>query len=167
MPRSLKLFLWVAVIVATIGLGGKLFDLIILAPAWAAGPPESLKLMPYGPKYPLDPGDFFIPVSIIIIVSYSSALIAGWKALPSARMLLVVPVLLVLIGAIATPTLFWPMIRELYGAGIGTVSYNDDSLRALVRRWFVLDTLRTLLLIAGLICHVIVLNRRWEDKQIG
>lgn len=160
MSRSLRIFLWVAVIVAAIGLGGKLFDLFIIAPAWAANPPESLKLMPYGPNYPLDPGDFFIPVSILIIVSYLGALLLGWRAPAGIKVLLIVPVLLVAIGTVATPTVFWPMIRELYGAGAGRAEIDATTLAALVQRWFLLDTLRTLLLAGGLACHIRLLNHR-------
>lgn len=167
MSRSLKVLLWVAVIVATIGLGGKLFDMFIIAPAWAAAPPESLKLMPYGPKYPLDPGDFFIPVSILIIISYIGAMITGRKGPAAVKALLVVPVILVIIGAVATPTLFWPMIRELYGSGQGTIVHSQAELAALVQRWFVLDTLRTLLVVGGLVCHIILLNRGWENAHSG
>lgn len=160
----MKLFLWVAVVAATIGLGGKFFDMFIIAPAWAAAPPDSLKLMPYGPNYPLDPGDFFIPVSILIIISYLGAMIAGRKGSAMVKVLLVLPFILVLIGAVATPTLFWPMIRELYGSGQGTIVHTQAELTALVRRWFVLDVLRTLLLVGGLVCHIILLNRGLEKR---
>lgn len=159
--------LWFAAMAATIGLGGKLFDMFIIAPAWAANPPESLRLMPYGPSYPLDPGDFFIPVSILIIISYVGSLIAGRRSTGSAMALLTVPVVLVIVGAAATPTLFWPMIRELYGAGAGTVERSSEELSLLVQRWFILDSLRTLLVIGGMVCHIVLLNRRWEGEQDG
>ena len=31
--------------------GGKLFDLRVLVGAWSAAPPESLSLLPYGPRW--------------------------------------------------------------------------------------------------------------------
>ena len=56
-----KGFLWFSVLCWGIGLGAKLFDLIVVAAAWGAAPPASLALMPYGPRYPINPGDFFQP----------------------------------------------------------------------------------------------------------
>ena len=56
--QGTRVFLWIAVFAWAIGLGGKLFDLVAMAGAWSAAPPESLKLMPYGPHYAVDPGRF-------------------------------------------------------------------------------------------------------------
>ena len=163
MSRSLKVLLWIAVIASLICLGGMLFDLVVVSTAWGADPPESLKLMPYGPRYPHNPGDFGIPASILILVSYFGALIAGRKGSSTVKVLLIVPVVLVVIGAVATPTMFWPMITDLYRAGIGRITLSDAELTSLVRRWFVLDTLRALLLVGGLVCHIILLNRKSES----
>jgi hypothetical protein len=49
-------FLWLSVLGWGIGLGAKLFDLLVVAGAWGAGPPTSLALMPYGPRYPMNLG---------------------------------------------------------------------------------------------------------------
>jgi hypothetical protein len=49
-------FLWLSVLGWGIGLGAKLFDLIVVAGAWGAAPPTSLALMPYGPRYPMNLG---------------------------------------------------------------------------------------------------------------
>ena len=59
--RLTRLFLWLSIFGWGVGLGAKLFDLIVLAGAWSAAPPASLSLLPYGPRYPLNPGDFFQP----------------------------------------------------------------------------------------------------------
>jgi len=167
MTRTFRLTLWTALIVALIGLGAKLFDLTILAPAWSASPPESLRLMPYGPNYPLDPGDFFIPVSILIVLSYFGALIAGWSTGKANRSLLLLAVAFVIIGAVATPTLFWPMIRELYGSGVGTIQRTPEQLSSLITQWFVLDTVRTLLVAGGVVCHLIIFNRFLRGNSQG
>ena len=65
--RLMRFFLWVSVIGWGIGFGAKLFDLLIVAGAWGASPPSSLALMPYGPRYPMNPGDFFQPLSILMV----------------------------------------------------------------------------------------------------
>jgi hypothetical protein len=61
--RLLRIFLWLSVLAWGIGTGAKLYDLIVLAGAWSASPPESLSLMPYGARFPVIPGQFFAPTS--------------------------------------------------------------------------------------------------------
>ena len=72
--RLMQFFLWVSVIGWGIGFGAKLFDLIIVAGAWGASPPTSLALMPYGPRYPMNPGDFFQPLSVLMTSPLPEAL---------------------------------------------------------------------------------------------
>ena len=59
----LRSFLWLSVLAWGIGTGAKLYDLIVVAGAWSANPPESLSLMPYGVRFPVGPGQFFAPTS--------------------------------------------------------------------------------------------------------
>ena len=61
--RLMRAFLWIAVLAWGIGAGAKLYDLIVVAGAWSAAPPESLSLMPYGARFPVGPGQFFAPTS--------------------------------------------------------------------------------------------------------
>ena len=76
-----------------IGLGAKFFDLLVLASAWGASPPSSLQLFPYGKHWPIDPGDFFQPLSGLILVSSAGALISGWRTNYAYRLWLWIPVL--------------------------------------------------------------------------
>ena len=137
-----RIFLWFSVLGGGIGLGAKLFDLIVVAGAWGAAPPTSLTLMPYGPRYPVNPGDFFQPLSALMLVGILGALISGWKTRLEYRIWLWVPVIAFLIIWIFTPTVFWPMIGELYGAGSGKIVRSDAELILLVRRWMIWDWLR-------------------------
>jgi hypothetical protein len=77
--RLMRKFLWIAVLGWGIGLGAKLFDLLVLAGAWSAAPPASLALLPYGSRFPMNPGDFFQPLSVAMVVGIVGALISGWK----------------------------------------------------------------------------------------
>ncbi len=52
-----RAFLWISVISWGIGLGAKLFDLIVLARAWGLEPPASFTFLPYGRHFPVNPGD--------------------------------------------------------------------------------------------------------------
>jgi hypothetical protein len=96
----------------------------------------------YGPRFPMNPGDFFQPLSIVMAVSVVAALICGWKAPRELRLWLWLPVIMFLIIWAITPTVFWPMVRELYGSAIGRISHTDAELVRLVHRWIVWDWLR-------------------------
>ena len=86
--RWLLFFLWLAVSAWGIGLGAKLFELTVLIPAWAANPPQSLNLLPYGPRWPNNPGDFFQPLSAALVLATVGTLVAGWKTRPPYKGLL-------------------------------------------------------------------------------
>jgi hypothetical protein len=135
-------------------LGAKIFDLIVVAGAWGASPPESLKLMPYGPRYPMNPGDFFQPLSALLLVGVLGALIAGWKTPFSYRLWLWMPVLMFILVWIFTPTVFWPMIRELYGIGTGRIVLSDVDAARLVRKWFICDWLRIVAIVVAFVSSV-------------
>ena len=142
-------FLWFSVFGWGIGLGAKLFDLIVVARAWGAAPAASLALMPYGPHYPMNPGDFFQPLSALMVVGILGALISGWKTPLEYRIWLWLSVIAFVIIWIFTPTVFWPMIRELYGAGSGKIVRSDAELKLLVRRWMIWDWLRVAAIATG------------------
>jgi len=65
-----------------------------------------------------------------------------------------VPVICFVIIWIFTPTVFWPMIRELYGAGSGKIARSDPELIALVRRWMIWDWLRVAVIAVGFVSLV-------------
>lgn len=143
--RWLTIALWLTVISWSLGLGGKLFEFVVVISAWGARPPESLSLMPYGPRYPHNPGDYFQPLGILALLGSVGALIAGRCTRPGYRVLLWLPFVALLLTAVATPTLFWPMIRALYRAGTGTEPLAEAAARALVHRWILFDLARTML----------------------
>src|SRR5713226_6890233 len=103
-----RVFLWVSVLAWGIGVGAKLYDLRVLAAAWSAAPPESLTLLPYGPRFPVDPGDFFLPTSALTLVAAVGALISGWKTPLGYRAWLCLSVMLILAVWIFTVVAFWP-----------------------------------------------------------
>ena len=141
-PRLTRMFLWLSILAAGIGLGAKIFDLLVLAGAWGASPPSSLKLMPYGAAYPIDPGNFFQPLSAILLLAIAGALIGGWKTPWEYRVWLWLPLLMFILIWIFTPTVFWPMISELWGVGRGRIVESDAQVVQLVRRWVIYDWLR-------------------------
>jgi hypothetical protein len=102
----------------------------------------------------MNPGDFFQPLSVLIVPGILGALIAVWKTRLEYRIWLWVPVIAFLIIWILTPTVFWPMIRELYGARPGKLVRSEAELILLVRRWMILDWLRAVLIAAGFVSSV-------------
>ena len=149
-----RAFLWAAVLTWAIALGAKLFDLLVLAGAWGAAPSASLALYPYGPRYPLDPGDFFQPLSALMLLAIAGALVSGWRFGAAYRRWLWLAAGAFFLIWIATPTVFWPMINELWDASRGRIARTDAQLTALVRRWIVFDWLRILAILVGFVSSV-------------
>ncbi len=162
--KVLRIFLWIAVFGWGIGLGAKLFDLVVVAGAWSASPPASFALLPYGKRYPVDPGDFFIPLSGMIAVGSIGALIAGWKS--RARSSLIIAVVAFLIIWAITPTVFWPMIHQLYGTAIGRVTATDAESVALAHRWLLWDSFRVLLITIGFVVSVRAMSLPAATKEV-
>lgn len=152
--RLMRFFLWASVIGWGIGLGAKLFDLLVLAGAWSASPPGSFALLPYGPRFPMDPGDFFQPLSAVMALGMLGALISGWRARLEIRFWIWIGVIMFLIIWAITPTIFWPMIRELYGSATSKISHTDAELVQLAHRWIVWDWFRVALIAVGFIASV-------------
>ena len=150
--QAMRVFLWIAIVGWAVGLGAKLFDLVVVAGAWAAAPPASFALLPYGKRYPIDPGDFFIPLSALIAVGSIGALISGWRS--SVRTWLLTGVIAFLIIWALTPTVFWPMIHQLYGTAIGRITATDAESVQLAHRWFMWDGLRVVLIAVGFVASV-------------
>jgi len=152
--RVMQFFLWASVLGWGIGLGAKLFDLIVVAGAWSATPPASFALLPYGPRFPINPGDFFQPLSAVMALGILGALISGWRAPVQLRLWLWLGVIMFLIIWAITPTVFWPMIRELYGSAKGRISHTDAELVQLAHRWIRWDWFRVSLIAIGFVASI-------------
>jgi hypothetical protein len=156
----LKFFVWMSVLGWGIGLGAKLFDLLVVAAAWTASPPASFALLPYGPHYPMNPGDFFQPLSAIMAVGVVGALAAGWKADVRIRRWLWLGVIAFLAIWAITPTIFWPMIHQLYGTATGKIPTSDADSIQLAESWLRWDWFRVALIGTGFVASVRALTLR-------
>jgi len=156
--RALPAFLWISVLSWGVGFGAKLFDLVVVAGAWSAAPPASLALLPYGPRFPVNPGGFFLPLSILMLIGVVGALITGWKASSELRLWLWLPLIMFLIIWAATPTVFWPMNHDLYYGAIGKIRRSDTELIQLTRRWIIYDWARVVVVAIGFISSVRALS---------
>jgi len=145
--RLLRVFLWLSVVSSGIGLGAKLFDLIVVAGAWGASPPDSFRHLPYGPEFPVDPGSFFQPLSALILIGYLGGLVCGWNT-NARRWMAGALGTFVIIWAI-TPTAFWPMINEMWEVYRGRLVRSEIETSALVQRWIIWDSFRIVLIALG------------------
>ena len=138
------MFLWISVLAWGILLGGKLFDLRVLVGAWSASPPESLSLLPYGPRFPVDTGDYFFPSSVALLVCSFGGLIAGWNTPWRFRVLLAIPAVMLLVTLIFTVLWFWPANRALWAVARGAPNAIRDRAEVirLVSQWVNYDWLR-------------------------
>lgn len=139
-----RAFLWLAVLAGGPLLGAKLFDLMVLAGAWAASPPASLAMMPYGKAWPVDTGAFFIPLSAAMLIAGFGALTAGWRTPWHYRWMLCLPSIGILLLLILTVVAFWPMNAALYYHGVHSPkdTITDAQSIVMTKQWIALDWLR-------------------------
>ena|SRR2546422_2871893 len=154
--RLTRIFLWVSVLAWGTGVGAKLYDLRVVAGAWSAAPPQSLKLLPYGPHFPVDPGKFFIPTSLATLVAAFGALFGGWKTPLTYRFWLWSSAVLILAVWVFTFVAFWPRNAALFAAASGSESgvMNEAALMRLAREWVVYDWCRVVMMGAGFVSAV-------------
>ena len=159
------IFLWLSIVTWGIGTGAKLFDLVVVASAWGAAPPASLALYPYGRSWPIDPGNFFQPLSALMLVVSLGALIAGWRTQPSYKLWLWLPIIAFTLIWIATPTVFWPIINELYQIAHGRITRSNAEMVALIHRWVVGDWLRVATITAGFLSAIRAISLPYRERD--
>jgi hypothetical protein len=135
-------------------IGGKLFDHVVLVGAWSASPPESLALLPYGPRYPVDTGDYFFPSSVALLLCSLGLFVSGWRTPTRYRTWLFLPPLMLLLILIFTVAWFWPANRALWHVAQGAQDALKDpvEIRTLVHSWVAYDWIR---IVAGLIAFAL------------
>jgi len=155
--RMTRALLWVSVIAWGVLLGGKLFDHVVLAAAWSANPPESLNLLPYGERYPVDTGDYFFPSSVALLLCSLGLFISGWRTPLGYRLCLILPPLMLLVILVFTVVWFWPANAALWHVAQGAPGAMQDltEITAMVGHWVVFDRIRIL---AGLIAFVLCIK---------
>jgi hypothetical protein len=165
--RMTKACLWLAALAGGPLVGAKLFDLLVLAGAWSAHPPESLAMMPYGRAWPVDTGSFFIPFSAAMLVAGFGALAAGWRTPWHYRWLLCLPSIGILVLLLLTVVEFWPMNAALYYHGVHSAkdTITDAQSIAMAQRWVRLDWVRVLGATAAFIAALRALVQPWPGEK--
>jgi anthrone oxygenase-like protein len=155
-----RALLWVCVLAWGILLGGKLFDLVVIAHAWSASPPESLKLLPYGPRYPINPGHFFFPSSVALLVCSTAALVSGWRTPATFRIWLFLSPLMMFAILVFTIVWFWPHNTALWIAsqsGLNTMTDTTQSVR-IAHQWVAFDWVRVVMASVGFVAAIRALS---------
>lgn len=154
--RITRMLLWISVLAWGALLGGKLFDHIVLVGAWSASPPESLSLLPYGPRFPVDTGDYFFPSSVALLICSFGVFITGWKTPLGYRVWLFLPAAMLLLTLVFTVQWFWPANRALWRVAIGASDAIKERAQiiALVQQWVTYDWLRIAAGTLGLVSSV-------------
>lgn len=164
-----RTFLWLAVLVGGPLVGAKLFDLLVLAGAWSANPPQSLAMMPYGKAWPVDTGAFFIPFSAAMLIAGFGALTAGWTTPWRYRWLLCIPSLGILLLLVLTVVSFWPMNAALFYHGMGSSkdTITDAQSIEMARRWVALDWVRVAGATAAFVAGLRALTLPWPTEVVA
>lgn len=102
----------------------------------------------------MDPGDFFQPLSIVMAVGIIGAVVSAWRLSSPVRFWLWVALGSFLVIWAVTPTIFWPMIDQLWGIYRGRIAASDAEAIALTRRWIVSDWCRIGLIALGFAASV-------------
>jgi len=154
--RITRMFLWISVLAWGVLVGGKLFDLRVLVGAWSASPPESLSLLPYGPRFPVDTGDYFFPSSVALLVCSVGGLIAGWSTPSRFRTLLAVPAVMLLVTLVFTVLWFWPANAALWAVAQDAPHAIQDPTEVArqVTQWVMFDWLRVAVGMVGFVCSI-------------
>jgi hypothetical protein len=154
--RLTRFFLWVSVLAWGVLLGAKLFDLRVLVGAWSASPPQSLSLLPYGPQYPVDTGEFFIPSSAALLVAAFGGLISGWKTPWKYRVGLMMSAAMILASLVFTVFAFWPRNAALWqvAKGAPAAMKDRDAITQMVREWVRYDWVRVAMATLGFVSSV-------------
>ncbi len=148
--------------------GAKVFDLVVLAGAWSAAPPASLRLLPYGAAYPVNTGDFFIPPSALLLVATWIAVFAGWRTPMRYRRWLLASALTILVVLVFTVASFWPMNATLWAVAKGAPGALQDQavIEALVHAWLRNDWLRVIAATAGFLSTLRAISLPFPDEQV-
>lgn len=154
--RLTRTFLWLSVLAWGTLIGAKLYDLVVVAGAWSAAPPESLTLMPYGPRFPVDPGRFFAPTSLMSLLATFGALISGWNTPWRYRAWLGLSAASIFAVWIFTVIAFWPRNGMLFAAASGSPLSLTDRAELLrqAHLWVIYDWCRIAMMTAGFVSAV-------------
>lgn len=136
MVSAKDFFLILASISFILIIGAAVYEHLAVVPSWSAAPPSSLAM--FHGTYPLESGNFWIPIHPITILLMVTALIANWNTARKKS------ILFVLLGYVAILTLtfiyFVPVLMEFIT--MPPADSVDPELTAKASTWELLSLIR-------------------------
>ena len=173
--RVTHVLLWAMVLTGGMVVGAKLFDLRVLVGAWSLSPPESLSLLPYGPRWPVDTGDFFIPLSGAYLLTSLAALLVAWPTPFKYRGLILLSFATCFVALVITVTQMWPRNDALWAVAKSAPGALLDraAVVQMVREWVALDWIRVGLTFSGFVSAIRAISvpfparSAWQQESAG
>jgi uncharacterized membrane protein len=143
--------LWVAVIAVAVGIGGNVFQMVVIDPVWSAAPPESLRSFFSGTRFLAAMARFHAknPFAFIGLFCLLASPFLGWNV-PRLRIWLLTAVGIYVGIVLLTILYIYPINDALFykaGAGLDT-----NVVIAMSRRWLLADRIRLVFKFAALLC---------------
>ena len=138
--RIAQLLLWLAVLGASVWVGGTLYQMLVIVPIWSASPPDSVRAFFLGTKYNETIWNFFGPPYMLARgLPVFGALALAW---PSAqhRKWLLVAALCGIFTVFFTLAYIYPINNVLFMQAGG--NHTAEEIQAMARTWIWADRVR-------------------------
>jgi uncharacterized membrane protein len=142
--------LWIAVIAVGIGIGGNVFQMMVIDPVWSASPPESVRTFSSGTSFVPRLKRFHTnPFFLIGLVCLIASPFLAWNV-PAMRTWLLIAAVIYVAIALTTVLYVWRLNDVLFiraGEGIDAATVT-----ATVHRWLLADRIRFVFKLASFLC---------------
>jgi hypothetical protein len=154
--------LFLASVLASIELGGSLYEGLVVFPAWSSSPPASLALIqePDG----LDLVAFWIPVHLVLTIAMIAALVLNWRV-PQRRMLILAGLGVYILMRAWTFLYFVPEITQFMS--VPPEGQFSPELAARVSLWGTLGWIRRALIAVVSVVLLLALTSPASEGQLG
>jgi anthrone oxygenase-like protein len=142
---------WVATVTLAISVGGNLFQMIVIDPAWSASPPESVRSFATGTWFVSGMKRFHTsPIVLPGLLCLLASPLLAWN-LPRMRAWLLAAVAIQAGIMLVTLLYFYPMNRVL-GFVPGGPTADPRTIVAMTHRWILADRFRLAFRFAAFLC---------------
>jgi len=140
-----------------------IYTSLIDARSWGSKIPQSISTAREYFKT-VNPGDFFRKISPVNQLLALVLLILFWKAVPNTRLYLGAALIFYVLGDVMTFTYFYPRNEILFNSG----SLDDVALlKKTWQEWTGMNWIRSLIILAGLICSCVGVHKIYLKNIIG
>lgn len=155
---SVGFWLWLAVLVWGVMLGGIIYETLVVVPAWSAALPESVAVITH-PRYGVSPGNMWMPFSNLHTLLAAGALMAAWKQ-PARRRWLLAALAIVVLSWTMQLFFFWPRNFALIAPGV-----TRAEMETLVAQWKAANWFRIAYIAAGFLATLRAFSLPYERQE--